>query len=989
MKRLVRKRDYRYEFTMVDGFNVWLKCKRGYGSVMPYTFQTFTDEAQFIEYIESVRIGTVVIVMAFGARESPPSPDLCRVLASIGSANVISGFTSPNYSIIGYKGHPPGSAVEAYGTYSLDNDITLVGLDSTINTNCYLFSISYNNESDPAINIHDVCINQSWVNKQVKNASPGITVVTFPDDLDIVFHNPAFHTFPTSDINTNASESLGRYVDSLRDNSLVLIMSKGGELAKINLHSNATTSLVNLGSKLINRFLSSNDLTCWFMLIKKGNPNFHLGSDDPSFSIIVGGLLQTSTSTAKPNVGLVICAISEIDGHVYFTNCYDIGNDQDSKIKLLDDIDNISIGTIVVVVSSNLGPSFTMDPDVCSALYTLGALKCHRITSSSCYALIGRKGSSPGSVPEMLSTGPVSLFSNFMKQNKPIKSFIEIDSLSMASYPDGRYGQSMFRLNGLEVPSRGIFSVGLNVITIDQVSGTIISAKNYNTTIYTLPSSASQLASDLTNLPAGTIVALSTVGPAGKYLNDAIQVMIDHLGSTLVTKLTDQSYCLISTVGKNLTGDQRVKSEFTGATQESTYDTVGNPTEWSNFLAFIQLLANGTHVLVAIQSSTGEIGPNYTLIQQYAFMLFGSSAKPIAPGAWYAAIGCKGSSIGAALESISADNSQVCVSAWEPKIKSSSLVGAEFANPYQLVPKEQPPFWVPTLSKYHMLQSPISLLANGNPVGNIFVNEPAFNLGAPESNGRFVKALLIGVSYLNNPAGTIPNVSQKILEHAHALVQGNYVAKQNIKIITEDVTEVFTGDDNKQYVSGPSSIYIKKIISEWLTQNLKVDDTIYVAFLGRSYTYNKGSTPQYGMCLLTPELNQTDYSMRDSDLHQLFANVPVGANITFLIDSPYAFNLLADASVNLLHKSNGFFSMKTGSPPPVTQQTSSMLPVITSILKSSGAQQLTYNQIMARLTTNPLYQGQPYLLNGTNMTFLSPLIPPANSIPLTLPTTHQ
>eukprot|EP01133_Synstelium_polycarpum_P003515 gene3515-4016_t len=251
-----------------------------------------------------------------------------------------------------------------------------------------------------------------------------------------------------------------------------------------------------------------------------------------------------------------------------------------------------------------------MSDDLIDALGSIGAHRASLIIPESSYALIGRKGAPPGSVPEMFSTyGPVTLFSNFMKQTKPIKPFIEVDALSLSSYPGG---YSEFMINKQIV--NGPFSSGLNVMTIDPFNGTVLDFKNYDTTIDA--NNSDKFVADIIALPTGTVVALSTVGPAGLHLNNGVDTIIDYLGGKLIKTYSAQSYCIISTTGKQLTGEQR--SLFTGSGFSFCVTSMAQSSTSTRIMvngqSMLMSLSGGLNV-VTVDQQTGN--PNITFTWPY------------------------------------------------------------------------------------------------------------------------------------------------------------------------------------------------------------------------------------------------------------------------------------------------------------------------------------------------------------------------------------
>ncbi|GAM23041.1 hypothetical protein SAMD00019534_062160 [Acytostelium subglobosum LB1] len=220
---------------------------------------------------------------------------------------------------------------------------------------------------------------------------------------------------------------------------------------------------------------------------------------------------------------------------------------------MIADIISITAGTLVVIFTGAPSQDFAISDNLAFAMTTCSAkVTINPITSSSSYALIGPKGSPSGSVPEILSyTGP-----KLQETFQTCQAICPHQGCIQCFTPE-----PYILINGL--PVSGTFGPGLNVVAINPTNSTVIMSNNYDTTnAATQPRPSIHFTSDIKALPQGTIVALSTLGAAGTYLGTARDTITNYLGSKLMTSFTsNQSYCIISTVGLNLTGDTRVMSE--------------------------------------------------------------------------------------------------------------------------------------------------------------------------------------------------------------------------------------------------------------------------------------------------------------------------------------------------------------------------------------------------------------------------------------------
>ncbi|EGG19080.1 hypothetical protein DFA_02326 [Cavenderia fasciculata] len=447
-----------------EGFNIWVSPISPLKKMLEFSHFSFQNIDGLIEHIKKVPSGNQVAVMGIGLLPSQPSAALCRALSSLGAAKIsMVGTTNPNYCLVGYKGLSPGMASETYGNSAI-NEVWAEGeMRSIGKTSSKIIMTSFNSTTGTP----NIFFRYALANRGLPSLANGINVLVFIQKRNLsIRYPPQVYNFPTN-LYSNSSESLSRFIDSLADHTLVMVSAQGLNLAKTNLQQNAISSLRKIGSKFISQYSSISSNDCWFMIKRIGSDsiftemtynhnspatssfiqieqidhgdtyqvaddiNISIMSSNQSnlpvgmeslFYIYVGGI---SITLEGPLVnGFVMCAISEIDGHIYFIKNYNITTTDGSQDMVNDIVDKISVGSLVVVCSvlNSAGPNITMSSDLLTSLESIGSEFAYDITSSSSYAIIGRKGAAVGTVSELISnTGPVTLFSNFQKSLKPIK----------------------------------------------------------------------------------------------------------------------------------------------------------------------------------------------------------------------------------------------------------------------------------------------------------------------------------------------------------------------------------------------------------------------------------------------------------------------------------------------------------------------------------------------------------------------------------------
>eukprot|EP01133_Synstelium_polycarpum_P012999 gene12999-15290_t len=1077
--------DQGYIMPELDGDNIkiWVQDPTVSKSLQfaPHRFD-LGDHIGVDSLINSVDTGRWVGVMIIG--NLVPTDILSRAFGKLGGCKIANYGSNINYCLIGHKGSPSGTAQEDYGDYRNGQTVTVTGA-LTQSLSLGTKSILFLSDNDA---VTFGLYNYGRVESRGIKLKDGINVITFGKEIfaraSPVASLQTFHT----DIPQGSTDFIN-YITNLDHSSMVMIIAKWSSLSS--LSSDDLTAIQKcFRSQMVLQFSKQHEAdSTWMMVSRKDKfmpiiivePINELDDrTDPLTPTNGVGDIQISMGTCNPitsgphqEYGFLYTYVNGIP--IIYTNSI-------SNAFFMTVINEVT-GDIVVICSSS--PSFqTMPIDLSFAFSTLGAQQSYDITSSSSYAIIGRKGSSPGSVPERINNnGAVSLYSNFGKPMKILKPFIDIQSHSKPTASVGKEeldDMSKFSINGVTIGNAQCLA-GLNVLIINPNNGIPQQYYNYDTTKSTTASN--DFIKMLQEQAVGTIVAINTCGNASNYLsNEAKTKIVDILGGSAIKSFnSNQSYSIIGSVidptspldskmvsesmspaknpssslcrlpirnlYHNIRGYTFSLSSFALATfclvmingdsgtfasglglnvaiidpdlpfpsnvQRFMFNTYDDPSQWSTFYSFILSLNSGVHLLMAVNKSWGQLTDQTREIQTRALSLIGACKFLSVPsGGSYVVIGMRSCPPGSALEGYSDGQSQVSVSQWFPMSRlanpdtqppnnrqgmlivkgfESWKVLGRHANRSSLLtkdsrgalPNDDMTFSVPLLNDLFVLNNPVDILSKYKAIGNVYTSDPSFQLppailpitGSLQSvRQRVVKALLIGIEYKDNPAGILrENVHFQIQQHARILISSGLVLQENIRVITEDITEIDPTND----INGPSTPTIKDQVSNWLTKDLKDGDTIYFVFLGRGYLDPPGASPadtvvkEYGFCNLTWDLKYVDY-FKVGDFAKLFSKVPHSVNITLLFDCDYAFELCIGGFFDKMNV-NGLMADSYGKAPVITQQTEGFLPLVNEFLLSQP--KTTCKDIISSFSGNPLYTGLPFLSTSSDssMPFLGPM----------------
>eukprot|EP01132_Coremiostelium_polycephalum_P006699 gene6699-8286_t len=777
-----------YSFVGEGGINFWVLDK-AHLTMPPFTFHTFTinqsTTPSFIKFIKELPIGIEVAMMIIG-KLPYFTTELANAISKLGSTKIFSyGTTTQNFCLIGRKGTPIGGAVESMG------DGSQVEIKATYKYNSHIqklrhLKLNYTSQEVTVLINYNEILSSTQSRNSIKN---GINVYTLDDHFHVL-SNSSFDT-TSSD---GESKKLLKYIDSLDQQTLVLFIAKGSAQSK--LSADAVSKIKEYGSNIIDQYAITNKTTLdkWFMLSKKKRINpfceytgaigkdlscyyFHtvnldqpFSQDDDSFGgnqddsedlrISTGSSnsLNQLPTTVPPyyaivnsNIipkmttnGFVMTVLNEVAGNIYSNTAYNIDKNNPSLATTMAmDILDIPIGSIVIISSNITNTNFQMTDQLSFAFQTLGSELSYDIVNTSSYSIIGRKGSAPGSVPELLSnSGPVALYTNVKTKKLLSKPFIDIKAISLAVDQNNQDGYSKFLINQVEVPVYTDY--GFNILTINPTTGGIIGFEIVDWY------QANTLESVLSAIPDGTIVALSVLGFSNIIYPNLTDPIIKYLGGTEKDINNKTSYCIIATKLSNSNPSQRLKSEcianptiptscllrlpvqslysnvsgfsfcitskgmgnslgeimvnnslrsdnrnglnvvavnpYTEVIDSSrSFDTQANPSNWSSFYDYIQGKENGTIIAIAVKYDIGiPTDPYYQNLKKLAFSKIGAHQFISVPsGGSYAVLGIVGSTPGEALESVSSSSSQVCVGAWFPNKITTTIVNKQLsAGPY-------------------------------------------------------------------------------------------------------------------------------------------------------------------------------------------------------------------------------------------------------------------------------------------------------------------
>ena len=285
--------------------------------------------------------------------------------------------------------------------------------------------------------------------------------------------------------------------------------------------------------------------------------------------------------------GINLAILDEVSGSVLATESFDTHVSQAHSNQLAAAIEQTRPGRIVAAAVSNEGTS-NLTARAKRALMSLGSDKINQLTLRESWALIGIKGTPRGhALEQVLSSAPVHL-SPQVRLELFHKHGIEI-SVESAGLSAGNYAKIEVDGAAVNIPSPG-YNRGLNVVILDQASGTVVCKDIFDTSAESYVNSPSDsFVSLVSSQQDGAIIVIAIKDEGVYHLSEAAKQACESIGSALIRQVGHGGSWAI--VGKK------------GAPRGSVPEAASNsgPSKATFFLAPTR--AGATPCPVALQSS--------------------------------------------------------------------------------------------------------------------------------------------------------------------------------------------------------------------------------------------------------------------------------------------------------------------------------------------------------------------------------------------------
>ena len=550
--RFVMKKDWKDFFAgRMPGLNVAILDETSGQTLYTGNFDThlFAQEAKdFATTIENTPSGRIVLVSVSGRASQSLSDRAKRAIRTLGSLKIDKLGYGDSWALIGIKGSVPGTAIE--------------GLDAD---SCVELSMQYQLQQRRKYGIQIVAksagtsfgsLAEIIIEGEVVEIdySRGLNVVVLDESNGNILHSRVYDTHTDYAANTLPADAFASFIDSLPGGRVVAIAMKDEAVSA--LTESAKDACKSIGSTLIEQVELGGS---WAIIGTKGAPSgsaaeagsnsgavqstFWLPLDSStipnscSISISSSGL-QKGVNTdinindihlARRYRGISVAVVKEEMCDFEKVETFDTYSSARRANDLAGLIHKVPVGRIVIAVVWDEA-SCELTEKAKLALESIGSALIRNVGFREAWGIIGRKGAAPGSVPEVQHANSTAL--------RAVQQLIASDGLDIiaksAGNSHGNYWNVLVDGTVIQLPDAEN-DRGLNVIIIDENSGTVITHESFDTHASSDHSEA--FANDVNALPNGRIVVIAMKDAATNSLTDSAIQACEDIGSSLIRQI--------------------------------------------------------------------------------------------------------------------------------------------------------------------------------------------------------------------------------------------------------------------------------------------------------------------------------------------------------------------------------------------------------------------------------------------------------------------
>ena len=518
-------------------------------------FKTYTNtddpSTQLIRYIEGIPFGAIVCVAVSYDGVEYLSHYAKNNLMWLGSYDINKLTEDGSWALIGVKGALPGQAIEVASSDSPAHVWARVHLKRYRQP---IFEITAESAGTNHGKYARITVNGTEVNVPYNGYDPGLHVVVVHEVTGLIIRSQLFDTSAESGA-YSSSDQFVELINDLSEGRIVVIAIK--DEAIDHLSEDAKKACESIGSALIRLVVHSGS---WAIIGRKGaeigsvpesyrnegtskanfisstsNAQCTIGMQSLQYTGIVNSISVNGNRTIHPTPtteGNLVAVLKDgectVESSISFTSSDD----------LADFLKYIPPGRTVLV---NIAHNYrSLSESGIAALEAIGSAQIRSVTIyDTPWAIIGKKGAPRGSSMELSYYGEGKAFETNIEVNTSL-GFVGFITIKSGGTDFGNYG--IINIDGQIYSLPPAYVSGITVVTIDEVTMSIVSMNTYNMTVSnnTQDDMDSELFVNMTeSLADGTVVAMVTNNAAALNESDEVKQSIERLGCKYIDGATE------------------------------------------------------------------------------------------------------------------------------------------------------------------------------------------------------------------------------------------------------------------------------------------------------------------------------------------------------------------------------------------------------------------------------------------------------------------
>ena len=514
----------------------------------------------FVDFIDTLPTGRVVAIAIKGDAIARLSENAKRACESLGSRYIRQVQVGGSWAIVGRKGASVGTVPESASNCANAQALYYLPAKSHTSKLCQISATTSGFVKDAAGNqcyLGGVSSHISVGNQVRATASRGISLAVVDEITCSISRLQAFDTH----LLASASQELVSFLDGV-PLGLIVVATAWDEAFR-QLSENAKIALESLGGALIRNV---NYRDAWAIIGRKGaargsvpetfDPNtasigylipraqqFGIPISVESAGTALGNnarvLVNGKQTAGSYNTGLNVIEVDENSGEVLRTKNFGthlpaIGQYLPSQ-DFTHYINTLPTGRVVAIAIKGDAIAHLTE-SAKRACESLGSRYIRRVQVGGSWAIVGRKGTPVGTVPESASNCANAQALYYLPAKSQTGKLCQI-SATTSGFVKGAVGNQCY-LGGVSShisvgnQVRATASRGISLAVVDEITCSISRLQAFDT--HLLASASQELVSFLDGVPLGLIVVATAWDEAFRQLSENAKTALESLGSALI-----------------------------------------------------------------------------------------------------------------------------------------------------------------------------------------------------------------------------------------------------------------------------------------------------------------------------------------------------------------------------------------------------------------------------------------------------------------------